>query len=94
MSCGLPHDIDCTEVLHDVHRFLDGEMDDERLVRIRQHLDECSPCLRQFGIEKEIKQLVARCCSAERAPDDLRVRIITRIKEVRIEFGSVEFRSD
>ncbi len=94
MSCGDPHEIDCSEVLMDVHRFLDGEIDEARTLRIRQHLDECSPCLRQFGIEREVKILVARCCGAERAPEDLRMKIVTRLQRVSLEFGSVEFRPE
>lgn len=94
MSGGDAHEIDCTEVLLDVHRFLDGEIDEARTTRIRQHLDECSPCLRQFGIEREVKQLVARCCGAERAPDDLRGRIVAQLQRVTIEYGTVEFRPE
>ena len=59
--------------------FLDGEIDDEGRAQIRQHLDECGPCLRQFGLEQEVKLLVARCCGGDRAPESLRVRIVARI---------------
>jgi mycothiol system anti-sigma-R factor len=94
MSCGEPHETDCSEVLEVVYSFLDGEIDEIARSRIRQHLDECAPCLRQFGIEKEVKLLVARCCGADRAPDLLRMRIVARIQQVQIELGHVEFRSD
>ena len=36
---------------------------------IRHHLDECAPCLREYGIEQEVKALVARCCGNETAPE-------------------------
>ena len=65
MSCGEPHETDCSEVLEVVYSFLDGEIDESGKARIRQHLDECGPCLRQFGIEREVKVLVARCCGAD-----------------------------
>ena len=94
MSCGEPHDTDCSEVLEAVYSFLDGEMDDDVRRKIRTHLDECSPCLRQFGIEQEVKILVARCCGAERAPDALRVRIVTRIREVQLGLDQIEFRAE
>jgi mycothiol system anti-sigma-R factor len=93
MSCGEPHDTDCSEVLDAVYTFLDGEIDDQARHRIREHLDECAPCLRQFGIEQEVKMLVARCCQ-DRAPEELRLRIVTRIREVRVELGQREFRAD
>jgi mycothiol system anti-sigma-R factor len=94
MSCGQPHETDCSEVLHAVYGFLDGEIDDDAKHRIREHLDECAPCLRQFGIEQEVKMLVARCCRDDRAPESLRLRIVTRIREVQVELGHVEFRAD
>ena len=65
MSCGQPHDTDCSEVIEAVYLYLDGELEHDGVDRIRQHLDECSPCLREYGIEREVKILVARsCCEA------------------------------
>ena len=66
MSCGEPHKTDCRDVLAEVYLYLDLECDDDRRELIREHLDECSPCLREYGIEQEVKILVARCCGAER----------------------------
>ncbi|MFI5100234.1 MAG: mycothiol system anti-sigma-R factor [Actinomycetes bacterium] len=94
MSCGQPHETDCSEVLEVVYSFLDGELDEDGKHKIREHLDECSPCLRQFGIEQEVKQLVARCCGSDRAPESLRLKIVTRIQQVQVELGYVEYRSD
>jgi mycothiol system anti-sigma-R factor len=42
-------------------------------------LDECSPCLREYGIEQEVKALVARCCGAEQAPFEVRERLRAKI---------------
>ena len=94
MSCGEHHDTDCSEVLAAVYQFLDGEISDSRKHVIREHLDECAPCLRQFGIEQEVKALVARCCGSDRAPEALRIKIITRIQQVRVELGHVEYHAD
>ena len=65
MSCGEPHETDCREVLAEVYFYLDLESTDERRDLIRHHLDECSPCLREYGIEQEVKALVARCCGGD-----------------------------
>ena len=51
MSCGDPHETDCSDVLAEVYLYLDLECADDRRSLIRDHLDECSPCLREFGIE-------------------------------------------
>lgn len=94
MSCGEPHETDCGEVLADVFLYLDGEMTSERRDRIRLHLDECSPCLRKFGIEREVRALVARCCGNDTAPETLRERVVLRLQEVYLETTQVEFRAD
>jgi mycothiol system anti-sigma-R factor len=86
MSCGQPHDTDCAEVLSRVYDFLDGEIDDERREEIRVHLDECGPCLAQFGLERAVKELVHRSCACTHAPESLRVRIVTRIEQIRVEY--------
>lgn len=81
MSCGEPHETDCGEVLAEVYLYLDGEMTDARTERIRHHLDECSPCLRKYGVEQEVRSLVARCCGNEVAPDQLRAKVLGRLRE-------------
>jgi mycothiol system anti-sigma-R factor len=94
MSCGSPHETDCAEVIEQVYLYLDGEIDDADKAKVRVHLDECSPCLRQYGIEQEVKALVARCCGGETAPDAMRQRLIARLQEVRVELGSIEYRAE
>jgi len=93
MSCGDPHAVDCSKVLETVYLYLDGEIEHSELGVIREHLDECSPCLREYGIEREVKQLVARSC-CETAPESLRHAVIARIRVVRTEMTQVEFRAD
>jgi mycothiol system anti-sigma-R factor len=94
MSCGTPHEVDCSEIIERVYYYLDNEIDDSDRHRIREHLDECAPCLRQYGIEQEVKALVARCCGADVAPDDLRARVISKLQQVRSDLGTVEFRAE
>ena len=92
MSCGTPHVTDCREVLHAVYLYLDGEIDIEQRRLIREHLDECAPCLRQFGVEQEVKVLVARHCGGDRAPDSLRISVLERLRLVQIGVDAVEYR--
>jgi hypothetical protein len=72
MSCGKPHETPCTEVLDQVYSYL----------------DECGPCLREFGLEEAVKRLVAKHCGCDPAPADLRAKILVRIREVR---ATIEF---
>jgi mycothiol system anti-sigma-R factor len=94
MSCGNPHEVDCSEVIEQVYLYLDGEIEEADKAKVREHLDECSPCLRQYGIENEVKALVARCCGGDAAPDGLKERLMVRLQEVRVELGTVEFRAE
>jgi mycothiol system anti-sigma-R factor len=89
-----PTETDCREALDRVYSYLDGEIEDLDQTRIRQHLDDCAPCLRQYGIEQEVKVLVARCCGSETASSALRDRVLTRIAEVRIEITHLEYRPE
>jgi len=81
MSCGEPHQTDCGEVLNQVFEYLDGELTDSDVAKIQQHLDECSPCLHEHDLDRALKALVRRSCS-ERAPQDLRARIMLQITEI------------
>jgi mycothiol system anti-sigma-R factor len=90
MSCGKPHEVPCTEVLARVYSYLDNEIEDVGLVKIRQHLDECGPCLREYGLEELVKKLVHKCCGHEPVPGELRTKVLTRIAAVRAEIESNE----
>lgn len=79
------HKSDCDEVLDEVYLYLDLECDEQRRDLIRTHLDECSPCLREFGIEQEVKLLVSRCCGGEKAPEALRERLRAKITELTVQ---------
>lgn len=79
---GAHQDTDCSEVLGEVYLYLDLECDERRRDLIRTHLDECRPCLQEYGIEHEVKALVSRCCGGEKAPDALRERLRAKITEI------------
>ncbi|HEY7594518.1 MAG TPA: mycothiol system anti-sigma-R factor [Actinophytocola sp.] len=81
MSCGKPHETDCSEVLAEVWLFLDHECDGQRRELLQKHLEECSPCLEQFGIEEHLKVLLARKCGGEHAPEALKQRLREKIRK-------------
>ncbi|HWG61567.1 MAG TPA: mycothiol system anti-sigma-R factor [Streptosporangiaceae bacterium] len=83
MSCGEPHEVPCSEVLDRVYSYLDGELGEAGRAKVRQHLDECGPCLREFGLEEAVKRLVHKHCGHDAVPGELRVKVLTRIQEVR-----------
>jgi mycothiol system anti-sigma-R factor len=79
VSCGKPHEIDCDQILNEVYLFLDLECSDARRAAIQQHLEECPGCLREYGIEQEVRAIVQRCCGSDRAPAELRDRLRSKI---------------
>ncbi|MDT4932571.1 MAG: hypothetical protein QOK11_463 [Pseudonocardiales bacterium] len=89
-----PGNIDCDDVLKDLYLYLDDESDPQLKNRIRQHLDGCAPCLKQYGLEQDVRSLVTRCCGGDQAPQSLHERIRLRITELSIETAHVEFRAE
>lgn len=87
MSCGNPHETDCSEVLIRVYEYLDGELDESVVSKIRQHLEECRHCLSEYDVDVALKELVRRSCGGDCAPNDLREKILVQISEVRLPFG-------
>src|SRR6476659_6146743 len=85
MACGDPmEDSQCSGVLRDVWLFLDDEMDQENRAKVQQHLDECSPCLVEAGLDKKLKQLLHKKCGGDRAPEQLRARLIASLQTVQV----------
>ena len=91
MSCGNPHETSCSEVLDAVYEYLDNEMTDpHRGAKIKQHLDECGPCLEKYGLEKVVKELVHRSCGHDDVPAALRGKVLAKIRAVRVELDAPE----
>jgi mycothiol system anti-sigma-R factor len=90
VSCGKPHETDCSEVLAEVWLFLDHECDESRRRLLARHLDECEPCLQEYGLDEKLKKLLASKCRGEQAPPGLRDKIRTAVLEqahVTVESG-------
>ncbi|MEU5697129.1 mycothiol system anti-sigma-R factor [Actinosynnema sp. NPDC020468] len=81
MSCGNHHETDCSEVLAEVWLFLDQECDERRKQLLQTHLEECHPCLEEYGLEEHLKALLAKKCGGEHAPEDLKNRLRARIHQ-------------
>ncbi|MYX02437.1 MULTISPECIES: mycothiol system anti-sigma-R factor [unclassified Streptomyces] len=83
MSCGEPHETDCSEVLDHLYEFLDREMPEGDCTKFETHFEECSPCLEKYGLEQAVKKLVKRCCGQDDVPTDLRSKVMGRIDLIR-----------
>lgn len=94
MSCGRPHEVPCSEVLALVYDYIDGELEGTGFAQIRQHLDECGPCLREYGLEEVVKRLVHKTCGSEPAPSELRRKVLVRIQAIRAELEVTQVQTD
>ena len=73
----------CTEAIHRLYEYLDGELTPALRMVIQQHLDDCLPCLEAFDFEAELRSIVAQKCR-DTVPDGLRLRIV---EALQTEFG-------
>jgi mycothiol system anti-sigma-R factor len=88
----MEHEVnDCSAVLSEVYLYLDLECSEDRRQLIQKHLDECAGCLREFGIEHEVKALVSRCCGDERAPAELRDRLRSKLGQLEVQTETREY---
>lgn len=90
MSSHLPHFTSCADVLARVYEFLDNEMADADCARIREHLDECGPCLKEFGLDQLVKDVVKRGCGCEPLPEALRERVMFRVRAAQVQIAGNE----
>ncbi|EID55288.1 mycothiol system anti-sigma-R factor [Saccharomonospora xinjiangensis] len=72
--------VDCDEALAEIYLLLDKECTPERDAELRRHIEECPPCLEEYGIDEQIKQLLARKCGGELAPAELKSRLKASIR--------------
>jgi len=79
--------------------YLDGELGEPDLHLVREHLEECAPCMTEHDVDQVVKKLIRRAGGGDHAPEPLRERIVlqitqlsqvgsaTRVDQVRLELG-------
>lgn len=80
---------ECADFLEQIVYFLDNELDQADCSAVRMHLDTCNPCLEKYDLQRTVKSVVARSCS-EAAPDELRQKVLFRIREVQVQITTTE----
>jgi mycothiol system anti-sigma-R factor len=83
-----PSASECSEFLDQIVYFIDNELAAADCAVVRAHLDSCNPCLERYDLQRTVKSIVARSCS-EAAPDELRQRVMFRIREVQIQLRDI-----
>ena len=77
---------ECADFLEQIVYLIDNELDAADCAAVRMHLDSCNPCLERYDLQRTVKSIVARSCS-ESAPDELRRRVLVRIREVQVQIS-------
>ena len=76
---------DCEAALAEVYTYLDHELTVVEHERVLAHLESCGPCYEAFDFEAEFRMVIAAKAQSDEFPEGLRLRILRRIEEVRIE---------
>jgi mycothiol system anti-sigma-R factor len=71
-------EVDCSEALHRLYHYLDGELTAERRMVIAAHLEICGSCLSAFDFELELRRVLSQKCR-EQLPPGLLERIAQAI---------------
>ncbi|HVL63827.1 MAG TPA: mycothiol system anti-sigma-R factor [Actinomycetota bacterium] len=67
---------ECRQTLEQAYMLLDGEqVADLDRRSIQEHLEACAPCYERYGLEREVKGIIARLQGCTTCPDKLRERI-------------------
>ncbi|MEV7036607.1 mycothiol system anti-sigma-R factor [Amycolatopsis sp. NPDC051061] len=89
MCEGASDKVRCEEALADIYLLLDRECSTERDAALRAHIEDCPPCLEEYGIDEHIKQLLARKCGGDHAPAELKSRLRASIRQTVATRGGV-----
>lgn len=76
---------DCEAALAEVYTYLDHELSEVEHERVLAHLETCGPCFEAFDFEAEFRMVVASKALSDDFPEGLRMRIMERIVQIRIE---------
>ena len=66
----------CRDCLEKLYPYLDRELSDAEVERVRVHLAECPPCQHLYELQAGLKRLVKVCCGQGSAPPELRQKLV------------------
>lgn len=64
----------CDEALAQIYTYLDGELDQGTVARIRAHIEECHPCGGAYAFEERLRTVVRQRLQEE-VPEEVVVRL-------------------
>ncbi len=74
-------DADCLEVFDHLYSYLNGELDDEKmLARVEHHLGHCRSCFTRSQMERELNERI-RKSGKDKMPESLQKRLRDLMQE-------------
>ncbi len=71
----------CEEAFRRLDDYLDRELSPEEMVLVREHLEVCGACAREFNFETSVLKGVGRKLQQIDLPGDLQARILALLKD-------------
>ena len=62
----------CASTIRQLSGYIDRELNDAEIRKVKAHLDDCPPCEQVFEFQAEMKRLVRKECCTDEAPRRLR----------------------
>jgi len=80
-------DCGCEKARADLEAFVRGELNycHTAQAEIRDHIDNCPGCQNEATVARTMTVAIQRACADEAAPDELRRRIVSSLKDVQAE---------
>lgn len=74
-------DAHCQKLVGSLYQLLDGEVTEEQVEFLQEHLEECGACLERLGVEMHFTLLVrSRCIDDANCPDHVILDIKTALQ--------------
>lgn len=77
----------CEETLRRLDDYLDRELNAEEMARVKEHLETCEVCAREYNFEGKILTELKAKLRRVKAPDDLIAKISRSIARYKKENG-------
>ena len=79
-----PH-VDCDAALLQLFDFLDGELDESLVARLKEHVTRCKPCFERADFERRFLEAVHAARAEECCPTALRERVLQSLRAEGLE---------
>jgi mycothiol system anti-sigma-R factor len=74
--------MNCRDALEHLYAYLDRELNEETVRKIRAHLEICDHCLDRYEFEERLQKLISDRGRVDVDPEPLKERVLQRIREI------------